>query len=488
MENFVKTYFQTLAASLLVMGVVYLLVWVLLGKFSKNRKIQLSKRAGWTQIKDEVIASAVSLLGGVAFQLILFSMRDAGNLKLYENAGKYGVLYEVFVVAFMIFVTDAWFYWLHRFMHRPSVYKYVHALHHKSLDVNPFTSNSFHLIEALALTLWILPFLYFIPVSPVALGIVQALGTFNNLKSHLGYEFFPNFFTIPPFNMLVNATNHSLHHTQYNGNYGLFFRFWDILCGTELNDTTPLFKEIHERKNSVVIDNTKYKTLTISDLVKETNDTVSLYFKPTDSNFYAYESGQHLTVRVKVKGRTYNRCFSLSSTPGDDFLRITVKLKGEVSHWFYKEAKIGDSIESLYPVGDFKVNSIEKNNKNYVMIAGGSGITPLYSMIRDILSKNTQSNIKLLYANKTENSIIFKNEIDALTKQYSNFDCQHFLSGQKRIGLEDLEINSKANYFVCGPDSLKESVFDNLHLAGINRNNIHTEHFVDGYVPWFGLV
>jgi ring-1,2-phenylacetyl-CoA epoxidase subunit PaaE len=484
MENFVKTYLQTLTASLVIMGVIYLLIWVLLGRFSKNRKIQLSKRAGWTQIKDEVIASAVSLLGGTAFQLILFSMRDAGNLKLYDNAGKYGIWYEVFVVALMIFVTDAWFYWLHRFMHRPSVYKYVHALHHKSLDVNPFTSNSFHVIEAIALTLWILPFLYFIPVSPVALGIVQALGTFNNLKSHLGYEFFPKFFRIPPFNMLVTATNHSLHHTQYNGNYGLFFRYWDILCGTELNDTNHLFQEIHERKDAVMIDNTKYKKLTINNLVKETNETVSIYFKPTDQNFYDYQAGQHLTVRVKVKGRTHNRCFSLSSTPGDDFLRITVKLKGEVSHWFYNEARIGDTIESLYPVGDFKANKSE----NYVMVAGGSGITPLYSMIKDILHKNPKADIKLLYANKSENSIIFKNEIDALTKQYPNFECQHFLSGQKRIGLEDLDVNSGANYYVCGPDSLKESVFDNLHLAGINKNNIHTEHFVDGYVPWFGLV
>jgi ring-1,2-phenylacetyl-CoA epoxidase subunit PaaE len=484
MEKFIVTYLQTLIAAMVIMGVFYLMIWVLLGKFSKNRKIQLSKRAGWTQIKEEIIASAVSLLGGTAFSLIIFSMKDTGNLKFYENAGKYGIWYEVLVVAMMIFTTDAWFYWLHRFMHKPVVYKYVHALHHKSLDVNPFTSNSFHVIEAIALTVWILPFLYFVPVSPVALGVVQALGTFNNLKSHLGYEFFPKFFRIPPFNMLVTATNHSLHHTQYNGNYGLFFRYWDILCGTELNDTTPLFQEIHERKDSVMIDNTKYKTIIISNLVKETDNTVSLYFKPTDQNFYAYEAGQHLTVRVKVKGRTHNRCFSLSSTPGDDFLRITVKLKGEVSHWFYNEAKIGDTIESLYPVGDFKAIKSEKT----MMVTGGSGITPLYSMIKDILNKNPKANIKLLNANKSGNSIIFKNEIDALTKQYSNFECQHFLSGQKRISIEDLDVNSGANYYVCGPDSLKDSVFDNLHIAGINKNKIHTEHFVDGYVPWFGLV
>ena len=234
----------------------------------------------------------------------------------------------------------------------------------------------------------------------------------------------------------------------------------------------------------LMTDNTKYKILTINNLVKETDNTVSVYFKPTDQNFYAYEAGQHLTIRVKIKGRTHNRCFSLSSASGDDFLRITVKLKGEVSHWLYNEAKIGDSIESLYPVGDFKAIQSE----NYVMIAGGSGITPLYSMIKDILHKNPQSHIKLLYANKSEKSIIFKSEIDTLTNQYPNFECQHFLSGQKRISIKDLDVNTGANYYVCGPESLKESVFDNLHTAGISKNNIHTEHFVDGYVPWFGLV
>lgn len=483
MKEFVQQYVTTVVAALMIMSVAYLIFWIVFGKKLSNRKIQLSKRAGWPQIKEEIGTTALSFIGSTVFMFLMLYLKDSGLTKFYVSTSFGG--YEVLTVIIMVLISDGWFYWAHRIMHQPRFYKYVHALHHRSLDVNPYTSTSFHVVEAVMLTVWMLPLSILMPISMSALGIVQVLGTFNNLKSHLGLELFPGFFSkVPGFNMLVTATNHSLHHTQYNGNYGLFFRFWDILCGTELNDTSHLFQDIHERKDAVMIDNTKYKNLTISNLVKETNDIVSLYFKPSDQLFYAYESGQHLTVRVKVKGRTHNRCFSLSSTPGDDFLRITVKLKGEVSHWFYNEAKIGDTIESLYPVGDFKAIKSEKT----IMVAGGSGITPLYSMIKDILNKNPKANIKLLYANKSENSIIFKNEIDALTKQYSNFECQHFLSGQKRIGIEDLEVNSGANYYVCGPDSLKECVFDNLHIAGINKNNIHTEHFVDGYVPWFGLV
>jgi ring-1,2-phenylacetyl-CoA epoxidase subunit PaaE len=483
MLEFAKQYFTTVIAALVIMSTAFFIFWVAFGKKLSNRKIQLSKRAGLPQIKDEIGTTMLSFIGSTVFMLLLLSLKDSGLTKFYMTEGKPG-WYEGITVIVMLLISDTWFYWSHRAMHHPKIYKYVHALHHKSLDVNPYTSTSFHVIEAVWLTVWVLPLAMVMPISMTALGIMQVLGTFNNLKSHLGYELFPKFFKIPPFNMLVTATNHSLHHTQYNGNYGLFFRFWDIICKTELNVTTQLFQDIHERKDSVTIDNTKYKTLTISNIVKETDDTVSLYFKPTDQNFYGYEAGQHLTVRVKVKGRTHSRCFSLSSTPGDDFLRITVKLKGEVSHWFYNEVKIGDTIESLYPVGDFKANKSE----NYVMVAGGSGITPLYSMIKAILKKESLSNIKLLYANKSENSIIFKTEIDALTKQYPNFECQHFVSGQKRISIEDLDVNTGANYYVCGPDSLKESVFDNLHIAGISENNIHTEHFVDGYVPWFGLV
>ncbi|MGL5891944.1 MAG: sterol desaturase family protein, partial [Bacteroidia bacterium] len=327
------------------------------------------------------------------------------------------------------------------------------------------------------------------PVSMTALGIMQVLGTINNLKSHLGYELFPAFFSRPPFNMLVTATNHSLHHTQYNGNYGLFFRFWDIVCGTELNTTTKTFEEIHLRKNETVIDNTKYRTLTIDKIVKENKNTVSVFFKPSDEAFYNYKAGQYLTLKVNVNGKTYTRCFSLSSSPNiDDFLRITVKLKGEVSHYFYNTAKAGDTLKALLPVGDFIFTPDAKTEKHYVMIAGGSGITPLYSMINQMLQFEPQSKVTLLFANVSEELIIFKNELSQLKQRFPQFTYFDFISGKKRMGKDDLKIAPNATYYICGPDSLKEGILQQLKELRISKADINIEHFADGYIPWFGLL
>lgn len=487
--EFIKQYMTGVMGALSIMTIAYLIFWKLLSNKLRNRKIQLSKRAGWQQIKGEVFATLISFWISTAFTFLLLSLKDQGIVKFYIGTGKYFVGYEVITVVVMLLISDTWFYWSHRIMHHPSIYKYVHALHHKSLDVNPYTSTSFHSIEALWLTVWILPLSLVMPLSITALGVVQVLGMANNLKSHLGYEFFPNFFNKAPFNMLVSATNHSLHHTQYNGNYGLFFRFWDIACGTELNTTSSTFVEIHERKNAEIIDNTKYRNLQIEKIIKENGNTVSVYFKPTDTAFYNYKAGQYLTIRIKINSKTYNRCFSLSSSPGiDNFLRITVKLKGDVSHYFYYDAKIGDSLEALLPVGDFTFtpNAITKNN--YVMIAGGSGITPLYSMLQQMLHDEPLSTVTLLQANKTKEDIIFKTELDALAQQFTQFKYSNFISGKNRISKSDLAFDTNTNYYICGPDALKDAMTKDLEQLQVSKDNIHVEHFADGYVSWFGLL
>jgi ring-1,2-phenylacetyl-CoA epoxidase subunit PaaE len=294
---------------------------------------------------------------------------------------------------------------------------------------------------------------------------------------------------VPPFNMLVTATNHSLHHTQYNGNYGLFFRFWDIVCDTELNATESTFQEIHQRQNESIIDNTQYRTLIIDRLVKETPNAVSVYFKPTDKAFYDYKAGQYLTLKVKIAGKTYHRCFSLSSSPNiDDFLRITVKLKGEVSHYFYNTAKNGDTIASLLPVGDFAFTPNTTVEKHYIMIAGGSGISPLYSMIIQMLQAEPKSKVTLLYANKNQENIIFKTALNELAHQYPQFEYKDFISGDKRISKQDLSNAANACYYICGPDALKNGITQQLKELNIAKSNINIAHFADGYTPWFGLL
>ena len=489
MLEFVKQFLITVISALTIMSVAYFIFWILLGNKLSKRKIQLSKRAGWSQIKGEIGATILSFIGGTSFSILLLSLNGTGFTKFYLEAGKYGVWYEILTFIIMLVVSDTWFYWSHRTMHQPSIYRYVHALHHKSLDVNPYTSSSFHIIESLWLTLWLLPLAIVMPISMSVLGIMQVIGTLNNLKSHLGYEFFPKFFSAPPFNMLVTSTNHSLHHTQYNGNYGLFFRFWDIVCGTELNSTESTFNEIHQRKNATIIDNTKYRTLIIDKLIKENQDTVSVYFKTEDKAFYNYEAGQYLTLKIKIGGKTYNRCFSLSSSPKiDDFLRITVKLKGEVSHYFYNTSKSGDIVESLLPVGDFTFTPDKTVENSYVMVAGGSGITPLYSMIMQMLQFEPKSKVTLLYTNRKEENNTFKKELNHLAFQYPKFEYLEFISSKNRIGKTDLIKGIDSIYYICGPDSLKDGIVNHLKDLNIPKSKINIEHFADGYTPWFGLL
>lgn len=487
MLSFIKQYFTSGIAALTAMGLAYLITWVVFGRKLSNRKIQLSKRAGWPQIKDEIITTLLSFFASTAFTIVLLYCRDNGLTRFYV-AEKIG-WYEVLTIIIVIILSDAWFYWCHRAMHHPRLYKYVHALHHKSLDVNPFTSTSFHVVETLVLTAWVLPLAMVMPLSMAALGIIQVIGNVNNLKSHLGYELFPAFFSkVPPFTMLVTATNHSLHHTQYNGNYGLFFRFWDRICGTELDATIRTFNDIHQRSNEKVIDNTIYKSLTISNIIRETSNTVSVYFQPTDPGFYTYKAGQYLSLRIGIDGKQYHRCFSLSSSPGlDHFLRITVKLKGAASHYFHYQAKPGDTIASLLPVGDFTLTARPEASTQYVMVAGGSGITPLYSMIRQILHFEPKSKVSLLYANRSEQQIIFKKELDELAALHAHFSYIDFISGKQRIGATDLITSSNTCYYICGPESMQKEIASHLKQAGINKTAVHVEHFADGYTPWFGI-
>jgi ferredoxin-NADP reductase len=105
-------------------------------------------------------------------------------------------------------------------------------------------------------------------------------------------------------------------------------------------------------------------------------------------------------------------------------------------------AKIGDKIQALYPCGDFNVTLNGAKATNYLMIAGGSGITPLYSMIRSILATERDSHITLLYANESKKSIIFHQEINKLSSVHANFEVIHFISGQKQYFPQSYEFRA----------------------------------------------
>jgi Delta7-sterol 5-desaturase len=234
-----------------VMSLAYFLVWIKYKTRFKNWRIQLNERVDANQIKRELKNAIFTLLVGVFFSSIVFYLSTKGYTKIYMNVSEHHPIWAYFGFFILLFIDDAWFYWMHRLLHHRAIYKYVHFEHHKSIDVNPFSSMSFHWIEPFLLSFWIFPVSMLLPTFAPALGFMQIWGLLDNLKSHLGYEFYPSWFNKSWLRFLTSSTHHNMHHSKFNGNYGVHFRFWDKLFGTEFKDYEATYDGIQERKKGL---------------------------------------------------------------------------------------------------------------------------------------------------------------------------------------------------------------------------------------------
>lgn len=232
----------------LFIAVVYFVVWKLLKRRLQNWRIQLKERVDAKQIKSEIINSLFTLMVSTLIVLAIYLMKSLGLTKIYTDINEYPRFFAIGGFFIFLFLDDTWFYWIHRLLHHPKIFKYVHKVHHKSIDVNPFTSLSFHWVETLLLTSWIVPVSMFFPMYVPAFGLLQIWGLLDNIKSHIGYEFFPSWWNKSIGKLITSSTHHNMHHSKFNGNYGVHFRIWDRLLGTEFNDYEKTFDEIQMRK------------------------------------------------------------------------------------------------------------------------------------------------------------------------------------------------------------------------------------------------
>lgn len=247
----IQGFVQGMLMNLVVISAVYLIVWKWLGKRLANWRIQLNQRANAAQIKSEIKNAFFVFAVGALFSSIIFYFSTKGYTKLYANINDYNKFWAVTGFFIIILIDDAWFYFTHRLMHNPKLYRYVHAEHHKSIDVNPYSSVSFHPAETILLTLWIIPVTFFMPTYLPVLGLVQVYGLFENIKGHLGYEFFPSWWNKSWLRFMTSSTHHNMHHHKFNGNYGIHFRFWDKLFGTEFKDYETEYDTIQVRKKGI---------------------------------------------------------------------------------------------------------------------------------------------------------------------------------------------------------------------------------------------
>lgn len=137
-------------------------------------------------------------------------------------------------IALYLILHDAWFYWTHRWMHAPALFKTVHAVHHASKPPTAWAAMSFHPWEALSGALLIPALAFLIPIHWSALAVVLTIASVMGVTNHMGWDMFPRPWVEGRFGRhIITASHHEAHHRHYNCNYGLYFRFWDQRCGTD---------------------------------------------------------------------------------------------------------------------------------------------------------------------------------------------------------------------------------------------------------------
>jgi ferredoxin-NADP reductase len=227
-----------------------------------------------------------------------------------------------------------------------------------------------------------------------------------------------------------------------------------------------------------------FHPLRVCGVVRETADASSFVLDvPADLRpAFAYEAGQFCNFRVWVHGRPHVRCYSMSSAPAvDPELRVTVKRApdGVVSNWMNDHLAPGDVLEVARPMGFFRLGP---GAGEVVLFSAGSGITPVLSLLKTALA-TTSRPVRLLYANRDHDAVIFRSELDALRADHGGrFSLTHHLDvAQGLVGPDAVrgfvDGSHDARYFVCGPAPFMEVVETTLLTDGVGADRIHIERF-----------
>jgi ring-1,2-phenylacetyl-CoA epoxidase subunit PaaE len=240
-----------------------------------------------------------------------------------------------------------------------------------------------------------------------------------------------------------------------------------------------------------------FHKLTVKDIRKETAACVSIAFDVPEALAagFAFEQGQNITIKTIIDGEEIRRSYSICTAPFDKELRVAVKKveQGKFSTFANEQLKKGDVLEVLPPTGRFNTALSSSNNKNYLAIAAGSGITPIISIIKATLHTEPKSSFTLVYGNRSRAGIIFFEELAGLKNKYpERFTLINILSREKtdaavnfgRINTDKLQALGKAvNYatmdevFICGPEELIFCTKDFLEQQGFDNKKIHFELF-----------
>lgn len=250
--------------------------------------------------------------------------------------------------------------------------------------------------------------------------------------------------------------------------------------------------------------NKEFYSIKINRIEKPIKNATTLVFdipKEYEEEF-AFKSGQHLCFRFTIDGKEERRMYSLHNSPFEqEAHRVSVKLQedGLVSNYIAEILNSGDSVEVTKPMGDFVFEPNQATSKNYYLFAAGSGITPIFSILKTILLQETESKVYLLYGNRAPEDILFSEELNEWQKLHSNrlkitqtlskrfLDLSLIQWEGKRGRINDEMVDAfladnpteqgTSEYYICGPNDMNENIQDILHEYGIPDKFIHYEYF-----------
>ena len=261
-----------------------------------------------------------------------------------------------------------------------------------------------------------------------------------------------------------------------------------------------LFKKSEKKEQPPVNNGPHYFDLKVKNIINETKEAITIVFEQPATKI-GYKSGQFLTLIVTVQGKEVRRAYSLCSSPFvDQDLAVSIKRvdKGLMSNWLPDNLKIGNTVKVMEPMGNFTTEFKKENKRHLVLFAGGSGITPMMSIIKSTMAQEPESICSLIYCNRDVDSIIFRNEFDQLqTNDQGRLHVIHVLDNapmnwQGYSGLlnHDMLVKlferipdwgiEKTTYLMCGPEGMMKNVEMLLDSHHIPKDKIFKESFVTG--------
>ncbi|GLO61311.1 phenylacetic acid degradation protein [Vibrio sp. MACH09] len=243
---------------------------------------------------------------------------------------------------------------------------------------------------------------------------------------------------------------------------------------------------------------TDFDTLTVAGIDKQTDDSVIVTFdvpSQLESKF-SFHPGQHLTIKTTIDEQELRRCYSICSSPDEHKIQIGIKAitDGRFSNYAVHQLKVGDQLEVMSPQGSFGFTPVSGEQKNYLGIAVGSGITPILSMLKSALQQESSSTFTLLYGNRNANSMMFRNQLLELKNRYPDrLHVNCFFSREsndvelwngrldgdklKQLGGSLFDWSQFDACYVCGPEEILETCYTVLVEGGLSEDNYHVERF-----------